>query len=415
MTTMKEMEQFRRERDVHKRLTILKRKLQEMPFITEEESDAFQKAFKTKDHMDLSLAKEAFMEFPVVIAGPYLQDAGTDKMTVVWETDDNCAAHIQWGPDTKSPRGDAVESSRTINYANLTNLKPNTEYYYRVYSNKQYTRVYRFRTLPAEGPFTFTAWGDSQNAWETLEQLVTTMRPLATSFTLGLGDMVEEGSRQQPWLELLNTLQYFIAETPFFMIGGNHEYDGCFEKMRSFFLTRYAYNQPTTHFMAWTASNARFVAIDPNNHYPTRIPLESDQYKRLMLELESPEWKQATWRFIIIHQPPYSQGWTEYQGDIPIRELLEPLIEPHGIDFVLSGHTHDYEQLTRTYGKQTTHFFILGGAGDGIESGPLSEFPVMDKVVRRQHFGYFQVDGNRVTIQAISPDGEVFDTLEVEK
>jgi hypothetical protein len=161
--------------------------------------------------------------------------------------------------------------------------------------------------------------------------------------------------------------------------------------------------------------NARFIALDPNEHFPTGIPTGSAQHRWLMQELASDAWKKATWHFIFLHQPPFSQGWPEYHGDLPIRELLEPLIELHRIDFIVAGHTHDYERWTRIYGTQKVHFLIVGGAGGGLEDEPMSAEPVMDKVIRRHHFGLFQIDGQRVIFEAVATDTRVLDRFEATK
>jgi hypothetical protein len=185
--------------------------------------------------------------------------------------------------------------------------------------------------------------------------------------------------------------------------------------LRSVYLERYIRTQPSPHYFAWTASNARFVALDPNIAFPTGIPADSEQYRWFRRELESPEWKRATWHFIFLHQPPYSQGWADYQGDLPIRAMFDPLIEKYGIDFIVAGHTHDYERWTKTYGTQKVHLLIVGGAGGGLEAGPMSAEPAMDKVIRRHHFGYVHIEGRKVTFQAVATDTRLLDQLEVTK
>lgn len=45
----------------------------------------------------------------------------------------------------------------------------------------------------------------------------------------------------------------------------------------------------------------------------------------------------------------------------------------------------------------------------------MSDTPVMDKVIRRHHFGRFLVDGNRVLFEAIATDTRVLDRFEARK
>ena len=95
--------------------------------------------------------------------------------------------------------------------------------------------------------------------------------------------------------------------------------------------------------------------------------------------------------------------------------MFDPLIEKYHIDFIVAGHTHDYERLTKSYGRQKAHFLIVGGGGGGLEDEPMSAEPVMEKVIRRHHFGHFRVDGSRVVFEAVATDSRILDRVEYTK
>lgn len=67
-------------------------------------------------------------------------------------------------------------------------------------------------------------------------------------------------------------------------------------------------------------------------------------------------------------------------------------IETKRIDFVLAGHSHDYERLKKNYGSQQTHFFILGGAGGGLEPPESSAYPKMDTIIKAHYYARFEVN-----------------------
>lgn len=360
-------------------------------------------------------AAAALPDSPAILSGPCLQEPDSCGVTVVWETDVPCDTFVEWGAERAEERITPPQSDGCLHCARLEGLSPGSEGVYRIRFGERSTEECRFRTLPESGAFSFGVIADSQNRWETLSLLTERLRARSPAFVAAVGDMVEEGDRQVHWRSLLKTLRPLASETPVILLGGNHEYDNCFETMRSPWLERYARHRTGERYAAWSCGNARFIALDPNLHYPTGVPPDSEQYRWFLREVRSPAWSRAVWRFLLIHQPPYSQGWFEYQGDLPIREMLAPLIEPCGIDAVISGHTHDYERLTLQFGRQTTRFFIVGGGGGGIEEGPLSETPVMDRVIRRHHVGIFHLDGARLTFEAVTPDGEVIDRLEASK
>ena len=369
----------------------------------------------------LQKAVTQLANYPLTQVVPLLQNTTTHSTSILWETDVACSGRLEWGEGESVSSNLDAQSEGNLHSIVLTGLKPNTAYSYRTYSGCVVSRQYTFRTLPTEGGFAFTYWADphcsesSNNDNSAFRQTVNALQQFPSAFTVGGGDFVEDGNHHDAWLSFFDILAPISAQVPTMLMGGNHEYDRCFEDLRSIYLERYLRNHPQPLYYAWTASNARFVALDPNVYFPTGIPQGSAEHLWFMQELESWEWRQAEWRFILIHQPPYSQGWLDYQGDIPIRNLLEPLIEKHAIDFVVSGHTHDYERLTRQYGKQTAHFLILGGAGGSIEEGALSPQPVMDRVIRHGHFGHFQVEADSVIFSAIATDARVLDTLKVSK
>lgn len=125
--------------------------------------------------------------------------------------------------------------------------------------------------------------------------------------------------------------------------------------------------------------------------------------------MESAAWKNARLRFLLIHQPPYSAGWPGYHGDSFIRELVDELAASARIDFVLSGHSHCYERLTKNYGEQQTHFLILGGAGGGLEPPKHNAYPKMDTIIKAHHYGLFEVTDHQVELKIIGLEGTLLD------
>jgi hypothetical protein len=374
---------------------------------------------------ELTTAEKRLSSRPHTLFGPCLQEVGADGVTILWETDVACRPKLEWAKGYEAFQAATVKSvpggssGATLHTVRLTGLTPGTAYRYRLRNTPTLPEsVYTFRTLPVgDVPFTFTTWADVQNAWPVFRQNVAAMRSVVpdAAFTVGVGDLVEDAYRVGPWRDLLKTLTPLAAETPAMLVPGNHDYDGCFEDLQPKHLTRYLRATPNPSYFAWTAGNARFVGLDPNSVFPTGIPKESAVYRWLIDEMNGAEWKRAKWRFIFIHQPPFAQGWEGYHGDLPIREMLEPLYEKHGIDFVVSGHAHDYERLTRQYGKQTVHFVIVGGAGGGLEDEPMSDEPKMDRVIRRHHFGVFRVAGDKVQFEAVATDTRILDRFSAEK
>ena len=68
------------------------------------------------------------------------------------------------------------------------------------------------------------------------------------------------------------------------------------------------------------------------------------------------DWIVAFW-----HHPPYSKGShdSDYEGElVDMREHVLPILEEHGVDLVLSGHSHSYERsflIDGHYGPSWTY------------------------------------------------------------
>ncbi|HET8855082.1 MAG TPA: metallophosphoesterase, partial [Salinimicrobium sp.] len=142
---------------------------------------------------------------------------------------------------------------------------------------------------------------------------------------------------------------------------------------------------------------------------------KSAQYKWFVEQLAKQEWLEADWRFVLVHQPPFSQGWQGYHGEESVKTLILNTAEAGKIDFVVSGHTHDYERLSRPVGNQKIHFLIVGGAGGGLEPESSSDFPEMDKVIKAHHIARFHITGKKATIKILGLDNAILDSLEFSK
>jgi hypothetical protein len=105
-----------------------------------------------------------------------------------------------------------------------------------------------------------------------------------------------------------------------------------------------------------------------------------------------------------------------YHGEKNIQNLLKPYWESGLIDVVVSGHTHDYERLITSTNEHQTAFLILGGAGGGIEPEDSREnYPQMDVLIRKHHFGWFKIDEASLEFKAIDIEGKIIDSFVMKK
>lgn len=287
----------------------------------------------------------------------------------------------------------------------LMGIKGPVNYYFSQGKKKSTEFILDFD--PNKRPVRFSAWGDSQGGWEVFSKLVLDMNRRDIEFTIGLGDLVANGSDPDQWQHWHRSLQPLASEIPVYPVPGNHDYDGYYDHLIPELYHHFALDR---HYFSWKWGPATFIALDPNEDFP--IGIRGRQMDWLEEQFASEDWTSSRWRFILLHQPPYSQSWQGYHGDDFIREIIEREAEARAIDFVLSGHSHAFEAGSRKYGSQTTHFLILGGGGGSLEDDRFSDNPRMDTIILKHHYGLFDLDEQKVSFSLIDQDGKtIFDKV----
>lgn len=209
----------------------------------------------------------------------------------------------------------------------------------------------------------------------------------------------------------MNPLQ---KKMPLFFIPGNHDYDGYYDDLiPQNYLKHISGEKTGKTYYNFYVGKAAFIALDPNRNFP--LSIDSTQQNWMLQTMQTKSWKEADWHFIVIHQVPYGQGWNGYEGDLFIRNMIDTLINPNQIDFVLSGHIHDYERLTKKYGDHSTTFIISGGAGGGIEPIESNPSPVMDRLIKQHHFGRMMLQKNKAMMYIYDINGAILDQLTIYK
>lgn len=270
--------------------------------------------------------------------------------------------------------------------------------------------AFRDRMPGPSAPCDFTLWADSQSGWETFAALVARMRERPQHFSAGVGDLVNDGSDPAAWSRFVETLTPLAAREPIVPvvpIVGNHDYDGFYNDLVSRWYQQLFRRDAT--WTAWSCGPARFAAIDLNREFPIGISRESAQQAWLDREVQSQAWREAHWRVLLVHQPPYSRSWAGYDGDHATRAIVRDLVEHRGLQLVVSGHSHAYEHLVRTVAGRPLHVLITGGAGGGLERPIASGVGEPDRVILAHHFIGAHADQSSLAVDAVDRDGRVLD------
>ncbi len=110
----------------------------------------------------------------------------------------------------------------------------------------------------------------------------------------------------------------------------------------------------------------------------------------------------APWKIVYGHHPIYSSG--VYGNTQAFIENLSPLFKKYGVQLYINGHEHSYE---RTRPIDGTTYLITGNGGAHLR--PVGRSPWTEYSVSRYGFTAFEVFRDRINIQAIATNHQVFD------
>lgn len=355
--------------------------------------------------------------FPLFIKGPYLQNVTQNSIIVAWQTAIPTTGCVMFGKKDYDRKvcSDKVDDVHKIT---LDNLETESSYHYAAVSGELASPDFVFRTaVKRDTPFVFDVWGDSQSDFRTKQMIMKDIlaRPKLADIDVTVGDVVSFGGDYEQWgTQHFLPIRNLAARIPLFIAIGNHEYGGIGCGNPNTWFEKFTAQPGNGYYYAFTYGNSRFIILNQQMGLGcTDIVPGTAQFDWLLKEFESPDYKAATFHFIFLHKPPFSDSWSGgyYDGEPSLRTNLVPLIEKYKIDILFSGHMHGYERghLNGVY------HIITGGAGGSLDDTVYKQWPHVSIVKYLYHFIEVSVNGNTLDFKAIDRNGNVFDSFEIKK
>ncbi len=332
----------------------------------------------------------------------------------------NTARRVEAGstPFT-SDRGDYL-----IHTATFTDLQPGTQYLYRVGHDEDASEWFACRTAPAEPePFCFLYLGDVQNdireMWPRVLRRAFAFAPHA-AFQLYAGDLVNHAQSDEEWGEWFDAGIGLHACVPVIATPGNHEHfsektdDGkSIKRLGPHWRAHFAFPRNGPPGLEETVyrldyQNLRIVSLNTNERQA-----EQAAWLETALSGERPTWTVATF-----HHPVFAMARDRDSG--ALRELLQPVLESHGVDLVLTGHDH-------VYGRTGLQMPAAGVSGAGVSPGTVyvvsvcgpkmyalaeEHHPLMRRQAEQtQLFQVISIDGPVLRYEARTALGDLYDAF----
>ncbi len=320
--------------------------------------------------------------------GPYLQQGTPSGVTARWRTSASEGSFVRFGTDFAAwVQTNGSATSLTEHIVAMTNLLPDTKYFYQVGSGTNWfattTNQYVI-TAPPVGtrkPTRIWALGDpgtaNANQAASRDSYYSHNGDRPTDVWLMLGDNAyNSGTDAEYQAAVFNFYPTILRNTVLWPTIGNHD---AITASASPYLAMFSLPQNgeagglasgTERYYSFDYANIHFICLDSvtsdkTSGGPMALWLESD------LENTSQDWIIAFW-----HYPPYTKGSHNSDAEsglIEMRQQMLPILESHGVDLVLCGHSHSYERsvlIDGHYGLSSTLTASMKkDAGDGRESG----------------------------------------------
>ena len=352
-----------------------------------------------------------------IVRGPYLQRTSTTAAVLRWRTDVATNTWAGWG-EVMSVYDQTVSSSALVtdHFVQIAGLTPKTIYFYAVGTTQTVLAGgdsgHRFRTAPLAGdPDAQHLWviGDcgatslplcaspgpaTSNAALVRDGYFAWMNDATPDLWLMLGDNAYcSGTDAEFQMAVFDVYPQELQTVAPWPVIGNHDaissdsttQSGPFFDMFSLPAAGEAggIGSGTEAYFSYNSGDLHVVQLDSADSDTTPGSL---MLTWLAADLAA---NTRAWTIVDFHHPPYTKG--THNSDNPadsggimqrMRENVVPILEAHGVDLVLTGHSHGYERTFLIDGHYgTTDTFVpatmlrQGGDGDPFGDGAYNKAP----------------------------------------
>ncbi|MDA0772532.1 MAG: metallophosphoesterase family protein [Cyanobacteria bacterium] len=409
----------------------------------------------------LCLILTVFISFQPVLAknklirGPYLQAATDDSITIRWRTEDPSPTFVKYkayGDKDNKQYQDLVQT--TEHQAKLIGLKPQTKYFYTLYSQEKKDQIllgedrlksFFFNTKPDRDKTDYTSYvwvlgdpgtngtkkydySDKKSQLKVRDAFYdyhAAQKLPAPSLILTLGDNAYPyASDEDLQRAIFEPYQEILSYVPIFPVFGNH--DAGYNKKHKTYTAR-SYPQPHGSYFdtfsfpetgkayySFNDAQVHFIVLDSYDSYWEDLKADRSNLGKAWTSKSTAqnsmiEWlkqdlainKNADWTIVAYHHPAYATNdddinegvWQDW-----MKTNIVPLLEKHKVDLVLNGHVHNYQ---RSY--QLADFKVVSKNKDKYQKGLGTIYTILGCSGQ----SYKEADTSELIYQAFAKEGSI--------
>ncbi|MBD2755807.1 purple acid phosphatase family protein [Spirosoma validum] len=389
---------------------------------------------------------------PILLRGPYLQNASSTAMTLRWRTDVPSQGVVRYGTSADALTGMVSELTPTIDHeVRLTGLNPQTQYFYSIGTSVQVLEggsTNYFYTFPPEGTskkVRIWSLGDfgigstrQTSVKNQMKNYLASQGDPYVDLFLWLGDNAYgEGTDGQYQTNVFNRdpvtapwsygYEKIMKQSPIFATPGNHDYgNGNTGLRRNLAIPYYdivtnptqgeAGGVPsgTESYYSFNYGQIHFVSLDSDRYEDAmsteRFVENKPQISWLKQDLAAAQANpHIKWIIAFWHHPPYTRGTHNSDTDsqlTDVRENLLPILEQYKVDLVMNGHSHVYERTRLqkgNYGASTSYNPAVHNPEAGSNANSSGRFD--GSANSCYYFKSRQSSGNEGTVYVVNGHG----------
>ena len=335
---------------------------------------------------------------------PYLQNATTNGIVVVWRTDAPASTIVEYGP-TEALGATIIDTVLASNHVSvLSGLEPGKRYFYRARSIFESlsieSPIASFRTLKPSGSILFGVLGATNQRQTNAPQplLAQALQNEDVDLVIHTGDIST--------VNLDAFFGYFQTHTrnaPYYYCFGNNDPTNL---QNPIFLPD---NSGSQYYYSFDHGDVHFVCV----YTPGRISdlqVGTAQYTWLTNDLSQ---STKPWKLLFGHLPVASSagGIMELLYLPESMALLLPAATNYGVQMIFGGHNRVFERFVPTNG---THHCVVGPCDSYAMTISTTNWASaqawgMNSCLR------IGITNDTLTLQALDTNGMVFDSMTVQK
>ncbi|SEI73930.1 Purple acid Phosphatase, N-terminal domain [Dyadobacter sp. SG02] len=320
-----------------------------------------------------------------------------------------------------------VIDGKTIHYheANFGDLKPSTQYAYRVGDGKAWSEWFHFKTASDKPePVSFLYFGDAQNdirsLWSRAVRGAFANMPKA-NLMIHAGDLINNSNVDYQWGEWFEAGGWVNGMVPNLPTPGNHEYFR--DEKKNLFVSKhwkpqFALPENGPEGLSETAyyidyQGIRFISLDSQAAILDSTTMNKQAAWFEQVTTNNPN----RWTIVVHHHPIYSTKNGRDNDDW--RAKMEPLYKKHKVDIVLQGHDHTYGRglnipVGQSRKKPNGPIYVVSVSGPKMYDIGLQNW--MDRAASNtQLYQAITVDQNKLSFKAFTVNGDLYDAFDLNK